>query len=174
MRSTHSYPHLMPDVDNPNFYCQSCEKTYSSKTVYRQHSTITQRLILAPIVRDISNFTHPHIQPDENKPDFYCEACGWKLKRRDMYRKHLVRILKMTLTPIHKGIILFPHIKPDPGDINNYCGGCDKTLSSKNGYWGNVRNVPKMVVLSNKTGGIINNPEAIPDPEDPNFFLLPL
>jgi hypothetical protein len=30
-------PSVLPDVDDPNNYCKSCEKTYAHKYKYREH-----------------------------------------------------------------------------------------------------------------------------------------
>lgn len=88
-------PSVVPDVDDPNYFCKTCERTYTNRFNHRDHLQFFHQMKLTPLKRRIK-IVHPDIQPDEDDPNFYCKACEAKFSTRLRYRYHLTRLHKMT------------------------------------------------------------------------------
>ncbi|KAL9537041.1 hypothetical protein MBANPS3_012136 [Mucor bainieri] len=78
-RTRFKHMDLEPDVDDPNNYCATCEKSFSTKDSYDYHLKSLHFIVR---VRDV-------LEPDVNDPNFYCQSCDFTYMDQKFYFKHL-------------------------------------------------------------------------------------
>ncbi|KAL0141282.1 C2H2-type zinc finger transcription factor [Mucor lusitanicus] len=115
-----------PDLHNPDFYCESCEKSYSNKNTYRQHLRKVHYMVLQQLPKRATKKTD--IAPDPNDPNFYCRVCDFTYKCKYYYKRHC----RYThgLKPAK-----FANQTSSSGSLTDtYCQTCEKHLCSKQYY----------------------------------------
>lgn len=182
---------LEPDINDPEFYCCLCKRTYVTRFRYRRHLRSIHQMKF-DMLRPRKN---PNVVPDWDDPNCYCKSCERTYDSRRKYSTHCKRVHKLKPTPIviRKGILcnvchytyqskgsysvhclnmhnikhekLFanPEATPDMQDPNNYCSKCDKRFSNRRSFKNHLICVHKLFSLLPK-----NNVE--PDIHDPNFY----
>jgi hypothetical protein len=74
-QTTTKHPYTTPNIDYPNLYYKSCDRTYSDRTTYRHHLRFVHKINV------LSTKHHPMIHPDINDPSRYCRACEKRFAR---------------------------------------------------------------------------------------------
>jgi uncharacterized C2H2 Zn-finger protein len=170
------HPELLPDEDDPNFFCRSCEKYLSNKCSYRSHLEVIHSMTLnysdAKYVG--GKIVKTEVPLDENDPSFKCQVCNIQYKSRRSYRKHLRSIHLMTLTPSSIARrIANPHVLPDKDDPNNFCQVCQKSFARHVSYRYHLTTLHNMVldpISPNRCSYINANANISLDQNDPNFY----
>ncbi|KAK4518409.1 Translation machinery-associated protein 46 [Mucor velutinosus] len=145
-----------PDIDDPNFYCRSCNYTLSNKSGYRSHLKKYHKMNLKPLVP----IRNPAILPDWDDPYQYCKSCNYTYASRNTYKAHCKYFHKMKAPTRSAGI-------PDIRDPNSYCKVCNHTYKSKSSYITHC-----VIVHKIRRGQRFANPEATPDVQDPNNYCI--
>ncbi|KAL7329107.1 hypothetical protein PS15p_212306 [Mucor circinelloides] len=146
-----------PDVHDPNFYCRSCEANYKGRNKYRNHLRNVHYMVL----KTIPKRTIPQniILPDPDDPNQYCRACDYTYAQKSSYKQHCRYMHGMTSVKFGTA-----KSKPD-GIADTYCKICDLRLASKQSYKTHLFSVHKIDWRQ-----IYQNPENMPDVNDPNFY----
>ena len=147
---------LEPDIHDPNYFCQSCEKTFATRKKYRTHLKGCHYIVLKH--RPDSN-----VVPDPDNPDFYCCSCQHAYTCWASYRIHLNTIHNIKVRPRRSP--KNPAILPDWNDPNFHCASCNIDYLSKKRYHLHCVGVHNME-RPKKTV----DPAELPDLHDPNFF----
>jgi ribosomal protein L31 len=139
-------PDVIPDLDDPNGYCESCGTTLASIRGYKQHVRFYHNLCKYP--RAIPNAA---ITPDTSDPkNAHCASCNHNYSNRNAYLLHLqnVHCMKIDLTSSYRPKA-DPKVKADIGDPNNYYCSCKRKYSCRNTYARHLRNIHG-VILDNR------------------------
>ncbi|KAL9543197.1 hypothetical protein MBANPS3_008228 [Mucor bainieri] len=148
-----------PDIHDPNFYCESCERSYKDRTTYRQHLRHTHYMILKPL--PIWKAPRSDIVPDPNDPSLHCGACDHTYSRKDIYKEHCrylhgIQHVKATNQSSTTSSSL----------MDTYCQVCDRRFSSLSVYRGHLFAIHKVDWrLTQQTQSNI-----LPNVNDPNFY----
>jgi hypothetical protein len=141
------YPHLQPDIDDPNFYCFGCDKTLGSYSIFYSNLKNIHNMTDIPRKRQI--LPYPHLTPDiDDRTNLYCKACAKTLANRHTYISHLKLIHKMNV--MYSQEIVKPELMPDIDDPNFYCRACKKTFSSRRFYHCHLVSTHKLQVPVSK------------------------
>lgn len=135
-------PHLKPDIDDPNFHCRACLKTFAGKYAYRKHIKVIHQVALEPILKKPSKIKHPELTPDINDVNSYCCACEKSFSTRYGYIYHLRFIHNMD---VDNGLNM--DATPDPDDANFYCCACNKHYDSQHFFRVHLRGVHRMSLV---------------------------
>lgn len=159
------HPYLEPNVNDPDFYCCSCEASYLTRREYREHLREIHHMILmvlADEIRSLTNTNTADILPDPDDINFYCRVCQVSYRTLQKYRTHLKHFHNMILTPF-KGKMKDALLNVD--DPNFHCSACDITHKTKFAYHSHLRNrhVPH-------TAGPNANPTIKPNLNDHNNY----
>jgi hypothetical protein len=133
------YPHLTPDPNDPNLYCNACDKYFTDRYNFHTHIQVIHEMIL----RNNNGHYQQHDisrKPSsvEKDPSNYCRKCGKRFSSLDNYRKHVDnthRFLKKkkfnnrAAAEANKKVVL-----PNNNDPNYFCGQCKINLSSQQSY----------------------------------------
>ncbi|KAL0144472.1 C2H2-type zinc finger transcription factor [Mucor lusitanicus] len=131
-----------PDLYNPDFYCESCEKGYSNQRAYRSSNTKTD------------------ITPDPNDPNFYCRACNVTYKHKKTYKDHCR--YAHGLKPA-----IFANQASSSGSLtDSYCQTCDKRLSTIASYRKHLHDVHKVYIKQIQQ----KRSDILPNVNDPDFY----
>jgi hypothetical protein len=122
---------ILPDTDDPNFYCKVCKKTYNDKTAYRSHirrvheiKFYTQRKLpkYDPLMAEVD------INDSKNK---YCVICKLTFKEQGRYTAHMKSYNnRRFMAPTRGRSRIDLDVTPDIDDPNNYCKSCDFSFAS--------------------------------------------
>lgn len=88
------YKHdLLPDKNNPNFFCKACKIIFGNRGNYRLHLTSKHMMILSE-EKSISSGDSRDAQPLTStqvnvKPSLYCINCKLQYKTQNSYNTHL-------------------------------------------------------------------------------------
>lgn len=172
-------PDVIPDINDPNFHCASCNTTYNRKAAYHQHLSGPRHKMVIPKVRSKIN---PNITPDIHNPDWICTSCSFKFASRNNFISHLKLLHKMHVPHL-------PNMKTKkkndssgsaqaeegrssreldrPVDTGITCKICKSTHISKWRLWVHMKKIHnvtiKVLVLK-----CTPKPHIQPDTEDPN------
>lgn len=113
-------PDILPEWDNPNNYCRSCEFTFKGKSAFRRHCKLKHG-IKPPTVE----------RPDMRDPNFYCKVCNITFISRISYKTHCGIIHPKYHFSCR---IVDPDVLPELSDPNNYCRACKKKFRNKHSY----------------------------------------
>ncbi|KAI7907835.1 uncharacterized protein BX663DRAFT_492149 [Cokeromyces recurvatus] len=173
----------VPDINDPDFYCCVCDRTYTSKLIYKSHlKNFHSFAIELPTQKINCPIRYPDLEPDPSDPDFYCRSCDHSYSSAYSFRTHLRRfhdiIIENPSPPQNSNRpIRYPDIKPDPNDPNFYCRSCDHVYSSFRSFKHHLAKFHNIIVepppsrLSMQSINCpIRYPELEPDPKDPNFY----
>lgn len=83
---------LLPDQSDPNFYCRSCEKSFSAKCSFYNHIRVVHEM---KIILPSSLKLDTQLLPNIDDPNFYCCACGRSYHNRNNYGNHLRKVHKL-------------------------------------------------------------------------------
>ena len=128
---------LKPDINDPNHYCKSCDRTYSASHLYQGHLKLTHRLSSI----GVNQKRTPNQKQNSNNPKYHCSMCQQQFVIEEVYKNHLNGF-------IHKSRArkLDPNtLPPDPSDPNFYCRSCHKTYSTQQRYLIHIRGVHKEI-----------------------------
>ncbi|KAL9548343.1 hypothetical protein MBANPS3_005720 [Mucor bainieri] len=129
--------HVRPDINDPNYYCKSCEKPYFKKMKYRHHLQVVHKIFIQDIIVRI-----PAIST--NEPEYYCSGCNTVVHD---YSTFVAHIRSQHPTSRIKNI----HIKPDIHDPDDYCSACEKFSVTRKLYLKHLKLVHKILVDSTHT-----------------------
>ncbi|CAO3613745.1 unnamed protein product [Mucor hiemalis] len=89
-RSIIKHPEILPDPDDPSFYCKGCERNYFDKSAYRIHiirvhniSVVTGRENRESII------AFPGLFPDPDDPTRYCASCDRNFYTQSTFLTHI-------------------------------------------------------------------------------------
>ncbi|KAL0141710.1 hypothetical protein V8B55DRAFT_1562277 [Mucor lusitanicus] len=148
----------VPDADDPNFYCCSCNKKLGNKRCFREH-LIRKHSIFPSAPRKQSL-----CKPDIDDPNNYCRACQKTYSQKRNYRTHLRVVHQMTL-PTQKKPADRINL-PDPHNPDHYCSVCKKSYTLKHLY----RQHCKCAHFMELYHVSIVNPNAKIDINNPDLF----
>lgn len=90
-RVSRADPNITPDYDDPNGYCKSCNKTYKSRAIYKEH--LRKFHIMAKYPKSIPN---PEILPEmSDSTNKYCAPYNHVYISRRSYLIHLRHVHHM-------------------------------------------------------------------------------
>ncbi|KAL9545598.1 hypothetical protein MBANPS3_007066 [Mucor bainieri] len=138
---------LEPDVQYPNSYCKSCDKTYTLYT-YRHHLESVHHMVLKPLPR--TKIQNDKI-PDPNNPDCHCASCDHKYSSKWGLLRHCQTIHGMENARLKKVRQILSQPKetlPDLHDPDFFCKTCGITSRSKKQFRSHCYHVHKMRPLS--------------------------
>ncbi|KAL0146160.1 C2H2-type zinc finger transcription factor [Mucor lusitanicus] len=147
-----------PDLNNPGFYCESCEKGYSNKHRYREHLRAAHFMVLKQFPKRAAQKTD--VAPDPNDPNFYCRACDFTYTQKDTYKSHCR--YAHGLKPAESANQTSSSSKL----TDSYCQTCDKRLSSIGSYRRHLFVVHEIENKQIQQERI----EILPNVDDPNFY----
>ncbi|GAN01954.1 hypothetical protein MAM1_0014d01391 [Mucor ambiguus] len=147
------FEYLEPDINDPNFHCRSCKRTYKNKYNYRCHLKRHHKMELKSLTGPIN----PDILPDWDDPNSYCKSCDRTYISQKYFRFHCKRTHRMWAA----GRVLE---NPDLDDPNNYCKICNHTFKKKREYLMHCADVHAPRIFA--------NPDATPDIKDPNNYCI--
>lgn len=129
-------PNVLPDVDDPNFYCKSCQFKYKSRAIYRYHLRQTHKMELTLLVKQSIVDPTISVADTKNPNNTCCAICKIKYCRRTYYQQHMKKFHKDERDiPVNRGRKIPPsNIQPDPNDLNFYCAPCQRRYSAKHYY----------------------------------------
>lgn len=153
---------LKPIIDDPNFFCRVCKKTYSNKYGYRVH--LEHIHFIKPPHVNTGAINEPiYLLPDPHDPDFYCRVCKSTQFNLVQHRQHCRSVHHMVFDREFKN--------PDaPIDINCpkfYCPRCEKQFKGKYYYRSHLKSVHEIIYKQAKKKA--NNDLEI-DIDSPDFF----
>lgn len=127
------YPDLKPDVDNPNNYCATCDKTYTRKDVYWRHLAIFHIESMPELYQGVK------CDPEDmvyERFKSYCKKCHRKILTKLLLEIHREKIhkIKRPKRIIPKASLAYPDLSPDVDNPSNYCAPCDRTYYAVSGY----------------------------------------
>lgn len=117
---------LEPILDDPNNFCQSCEKTYSSQSNYQLHLQYVHHMIFNPIKILVDS----PLSPGDVRSVFQCDVCNLGYETKAAYCKHLNS--KHQIPSF--GPNANPDLLPDMKHPYNYCRPCDKRFLNPNRF----------------------------------------
>ncbi|KAI8641934.1 hypothetical protein BD408DRAFT_198021 [Parasitella parasitica] len=166
---------MLPIINDPNNYCQSCENTYSNKNNFRAH---LRKVHSIAIYNRVAN-----VVPDPHDPDFNCAACQKKYENKKKYRKHLysihnIRSVNDKLVEIDSNVKLEEH---DPNLImkqatmSNIAAESLYSTSNHKGSNGILRRRPESLDLEKEVASTTvkkkkEGTSLLPKIGDPNFY----
>lgn len=111
--------------------------------------------------------------PDEDDPNFHCQACQTNFENKRLYRTHLTGFHDMTLRPpptiLQRQLIQkFSGILPDPRDPDYNCCVCQQNYSSKCNYLNHLKRMHDMEVTSFRHN-VALHVDVVPDINDSNY-----
>ena len=77
------------DINDPNNYCASCDRTYYCMSTYRRHLKRVHHLYLSGLSRKRATFSNITFVLDHLKK--YCNVCKRKYKSADSYQVHIYK-----------------------------------------------------------------------------------
>lgn len=135
---------VLPDPDDPNFYCESCDAKYPTRTRYHYHIKYIHKIQLAPL--KVSPIYDPNMKKiDENDvKSTSCFLCKLTFGTRNLYRRHRRRHLRngrmnSELNYSRRKVPIDTNILPDIDDPNGYCKVCDRKSTSLKVYINHIR-----------------------------------
>ncbi|KAL0141286.1 C2H2-type zinc finger transcription factor [Mucor lusitanicus] len=147
-----------PDLYDPDFYCETCEKGYSNKKAYRQHLRCAHFMVLKQLPKRATQKTD--IAPDPNDPNFHCRACNFTYKRKNNYKAHCR--YAHGLKPAK-----FANQTSSSGSLtDSYCQTCEKRLSSIYHYRRHLFIVHKVDIRQTQP----KRNDILPDVNGPNCY----
>ncbi|KAL0141735.1 hypothetical protein V8B55DRAFT_1562300 [Mucor lusitanicus] len=156
--SSNMIDNYLPDADDPNFYCCSCNKKFGRKNSFREHLKEKHSIFhSAPRKQSLC-------KPDIDDTNNYCRACQKTYSHKSTYRKHLRLVHRMTLPKLKKPADSID--LPDPHNPDHYCSVCKKKYTLSRLYRKHCRNVHFMTLYHVS----VVNPNAKIDINDPGFF----
>lgn len=144
---------LEPEINNPDLFCCSCKKTYSTKNEYRRHLKHIHKMQLKSL-RPLA--VSDDILPDWNDSNYHCQPCDRSYSSAPSYHAHCKRVHKMEA-------LTRPPEDPSANDVSNYCKICDRSYTRRLGYIAHC-----MLVHGNepKPAKRFANADATPDPNN--------
>lgn len=139
---------ILPNPDDPNYYCASCQKNFSSRSTYRSHIGIFQ-LNVGLNLRKLSVCALRKEMDAGDRKNKRSTICEKDFSSRCAYIKHT--------NVSHKD----PTIKPLWNDRLNYCRSCKRTYSHEWVYWSHIKKVHNNVCIrktTKETAPINSNP----------------
>lgn len=127
-------PDVLPEWDNSENYCISCNFRHNPKASFRLHCKV-KHYIKPPTIE----------RPDWHDPNFYCKTCNITYNGKSSHLNHYRYFHPTKLKPK----IANPDLLPDELDSNNYCKTCNRSYIHKGSYRTHLRYIHRMLgVLS--------------------------
>ncbi|KAI8642923.1 hypothetical protein BD408DRAFT_415852 [Parasitella parasitica] len=156
---------LEPSVNDPNFYCRSCEESHENRRKYRQHLRAIHHMVLKPLIEKTKKQINTEEVPDPEDPNHYCRVCRITSATIQDYRAHLKDVHHIITTPFKRKIL---DVTPDVDDPNFRCCACNISYKTKTRYHSHLRIRHEPYVV-----GPAANHALKPNPDDPNNYCLP-
>lgn len=138
----------MPDPDDQDFYCRTCNLQKHSRAAYRYHLQRVHKMkltALQPLPFSVKTAeVRPETLPDVYDPYFYCRICKKRYKDVICYRRHCQNYHGIQLTRALS--IPDPNIEPDPNDPLHYCKACNRSYEVRATYRDHLRRIHKMAL----------------------------
>jgi hypothetical protein len=116
---------MLPGTDDINFYCRICQASYRTLQNYKTHLKHSYDIVLKPFKGKMKDTL-----PDVDDPNFHISACNITHKTKFIYRSHL----RNRHVPHKTGLNPNPALKSNLEDYNNYCCSCDMQLLCRKWY----------------------------------------
>ncbi|KAG2231721.1 hypothetical protein INT48_003576 [Thamnidium elegans] len=129
---------LIPDANDQNNYCSTCDKTFTKRHNYLSHLSCSHLDKMSELYRGI----------DCKSPVMhrYCADCQKVFLSKIFYQIHLDKIHDIKPSKPHKSL---PGADdPDVNDPKNYCSSCDKTYFNKRKYRRHLIEVHNLILPS--------------------------
>ncbi|KAK4509824.1 uncharacterized protein ATC70_007128 [Mucor velutinosus] len=123
--------HLKPDVNDPNWYCNACERHFASRLQYTGHLRAIHKLIRITMLENVDQL--------EAEPNHYCCGCNKYLPDGRALKRHIK-------TAHSKTKIRHFSLKPDVHDPNYYCKACERRYGTRLLFKKHLRLTHKMVL----------------------------
>lgn len=162
-RARESDAPLQPIIDDPNFFCRVCKKTYSNKYGYRVHLEHIHFIKPPGHVNTGAVNELIHLLPDPHDPDFYCRVCKSTKFNLAQHRQHCRSVHHMVFDREFKN----PDAPIDIDCPNFYCPRCEKQFKGKYYYRSHLKSVHEIVYKQAKRKA--NNDVEI-DIDSPDFY----
>jgi hypothetical protein len=65
----------MPDQQDPDAYCHTCEYKYRSTPDHHIHLNHTHKIIVEKLPSSTIAIIYPHLSPEQHNPNNYCCTC---------------------------------------------------------------------------------------------------
>ncbi|CAO0801265.1 unnamed protein product [Mucor circinelloides] len=127
-------------MDDPNNYCRSCQKTYSSRSRYRQH--LCQAHQMTPPSMNVVGNSRDF--PDPYNLHNHCSVFKKSWKTRARCRDHCKCAHFMELS--HR-CIFNPNATISLDDLNFYCAQYQHTLSGKLAFRKHLKSVHQLLTF---------------------------
>lgn len=134
-------PNILPDIDDPNFYCKSCQAQYASCKNYRIHLRRVHGLKLVPLRKKSTFDSTISVDDTKNPKDTTCIICKLRYSSRTGYQTHMKNTHKDGRSiPVNRAIIIpNSRIQPDPDDSNFFCRTRQRHYSNEYKYRRHIR-----------------------------------
>ncbi|KAI8067260.1 hypothetical protein BDF21DRAFT_426176 [Thamnidium elegans] len=154
-----------PDIDDPNNHCSLCNRTYTGKSIYRQHLAKVHHFVITPLPRGPAIRTETPIVDELN---MYCNVCDKTFNKLSDYRSHLYRShgIKRSRSKLPK--ICNRTEKPVIDEINNHCTACDKVYKNRSSYLNHLYKIHNVTVPKKRTLPV--NHDIVPDWTNENNY----
>ncbi|KAK4513266.1 uncharacterized protein ATC70_011834 [Mucor velutinosus] len=146
---------VLPDWNDPNLYCPSCNATFHTQRAFKFHCRNIH------CMKSPGKFPNKGL-PDINDPTHHCKVCNITLKSKKVYRHHCRYAHGVKL----RKSFAYPDLTPDLSNPDHYCQTCDRFYSSKPSYQKHLIHIHQMSLQS-------SNANMEPDINDPNFHCRP-
>jgi hypothetical protein len=127
---------IIPDHNDPNFYCRSCQVHYKRFQHFRRHIQSIHKIKLEPLRKKRIIFD-PSITPNNTRDpgNTSCTICRIDYRSIMTYNHHMKTVHKNGNKKAVKGISrVNPNVKPDADDPNSYCRSCQYKFTRKGNY----------------------------------------
>jgi hypothetical protein len=87
---------VIPDLDDPNFYCAGCEKKLSNRPTFRDHLARIHKMTFKPQGPNyLKKIVHADMTPDVGRSKLLLLPCEKTYPGRSLYRGHLPHEIHM-------------------------------------------------------------------------------
>ncbi|KAI9342438.1 hypothetical protein BD770DRAFT_398694 [Pilaira anomala] len=129
---------IIPDINDPNYYCSACDMAYPSKEIFRAHLIKIHAMVDDKKKETTVNKrkTPPKdLEPEINTETLYCNVCEHTYSVLTSYRTHLFNIHNIAIE--NNGVrrpISDDDISLNSNDSKQHCHVCNKSYSTKATY----------------------------------------
>lgn len=122
-------PNILPDIGEPNFYCESCPLKHRTLGGFRSHLRSVHKMKLTPLVKRPIFDPTISVSDTQNLNNASCAICKLKYSSKASYKWHMKHFHDGGRTkPADRKELVDPKIQPDPNDPNLLLSLMPKTL----------------------------------------------
>lgn len=88
--SSIKHPELTPDINDPNYFCKTCDRIYYDRGAYNVHLVRVHNISrVGNLSRIVPPFPFPTLFPDPDNEDRYCAPCGKTFTTFASFKTHI-------------------------------------------------------------------------------------